>query len=140
VTLRSALGSLDDGDTVGEILADFPSLKPEDIRAVIAFAPASAEGDLPYPSCPPDSIRIKVDENPPLQTSSRLKTLGHDVHATLEEGLSGFADREIWDAAQRKQRSCCQTIIYGFMEGSTKRGCKHKLTRINQSSPSCDWD
>jgi uncharacterized protein (DUF433 family) len=40
------------GDTAQEILSDFPSLKPEDIRAAIAFAAASAEEDLPVPEVP----------------------------------------------------------------------------------------
>jgi hypothetical protein len=41
--------------TVGgatEILADFPSLKAEDVQAAIAFAAASAEEDLPVPAVP----------------------------------------------------------------------------------------
>ena len=51
VTLRTVLASLADGDSVEEILADFPSLKAEDVPA-IAFAPASAEEDLPVPVVP----------------------------------------------------------------------------------------
>jgi uncharacterized protein (DUF433 family) len=38
VTLRTVLASLATGDSAEEILAAFPSLKPEDIRAAIAFA------------------------------------------------------------------------------------------------------
>ncbi len=52
VTLRTVLASLAAGDSVQEILADFPSLKPEDIQAAIAFAAASAEEDLPIPAIP----------------------------------------------------------------------------------------
>ena len=52
VTLRTLLASLADGDSVEEILKDFPSLTPEDMRAVIAFAAASAEEDLPVPAIP----------------------------------------------------------------------------------------
>jgi uncharacterized protein (DUF433 family) len=52
VTLRTVLASLATGDSAEEILADFPSLKPEDIRAAIAFAAASAEEDLPVPAIP----------------------------------------------------------------------------------------
>ena len=52
VTLRTMVASLADGDSVEEIIADFPSLKPEDIQAAIAFAPASAEEDLPVPEVP----------------------------------------------------------------------------------------
>lgn len=52
VTLRTILASLAAGDTAKEILSDFPSLKPEDIQAAIAFAAASAEEDLPTPAVP----------------------------------------------------------------------------------------
>jgi len=52
VTLRTILASLAEGDSVEEILKDFPSLKPEDIQAAIAFAAASAEEDLPVPEVP----------------------------------------------------------------------------------------
>jgi uncharacterized protein (DUF433 family) len=52
VTLRTVLASLAQGDSVEEILKDFPSLKPEDVRAVIAFAAASVEEDLPLPAVP----------------------------------------------------------------------------------------
>ncbi len=40
VALRTVLASLAAGDSADEILADFPSLKPEDVRAAIAFAAA----------------------------------------------------------------------------------------------------
>lgn len=52
VTLRTVLASLADGDNPDQILAAFPSLKPEDIQAAIAFAAASAEEDLPLPAAP----------------------------------------------------------------------------------------
>jgi len=52
VTLRTVLASLAEGDRPETILADFPSLKMEDIQAAIAFAAASAEEDLPVPAAP----------------------------------------------------------------------------------------
>ena len=52
VTLRTVLASLADGDSVEVILREFPSRKPEDVRAAIAFAAASAEEDLPVPAIP----------------------------------------------------------------------------------------
>jgi uncharacterized protein (DUF433 family) len=52
VTLRTVLASLAEGATVDEILADFPSVSAEDVQAVIAFAAASAEEDLPIPPMP----------------------------------------------------------------------------------------
>lgn len=52
VTLRTVLASLAAGDSAEEILADFPSLKANDVQAAIAFAAASAEEDLPVPPLP----------------------------------------------------------------------------------------
>jgi uncharacterized protein (DUF433 family) len=52
VTIRTILASLAEGDSQQEILKDFPSLTDEDIRAVIAFAAAAAEDDLPIPAVP----------------------------------------------------------------------------------------
>jgi len=52
VTVRTVLASLAEGATIEEILADFPTLKENDVRAVIAFAAASAEEDLPVPTVP----------------------------------------------------------------------------------------
>jgi uncharacterized protein (DUF433 family) len=45
--LRTVLASLAESATIAEILEDFPTLTEEDVRAVIAFAAASAEEDLP---------------------------------------------------------------------------------------------
>lgn len=52
VTLRTLLASLAEGDAVEEILKDFPTLTEADMRAVIAFAAASAEEDLPVAEPP----------------------------------------------------------------------------------------
>lgn len=52
VPLRTVLASLAEGDAPEDILKDFPTLTAQDIRAVIAFAAASAEEDLPLPSLP----------------------------------------------------------------------------------------
>jgi uncharacterized protein (DUF433 family) len=52
VTLRTILATLAEGASVQEILADFPTLTEEAIRAVIAFAAVSAEEDLPLQPIP----------------------------------------------------------------------------------------
>jgi uncharacterized protein (DUF433 family) len=52
VTLRTVLASLAEGASVAEILAEFPTLTEDDVRAAIAFAAASAEEDLPVPGIP----------------------------------------------------------------------------------------
>jgi len=52
VPLRTVLASLAEGASVEEIVADFPTVTVEQVRAVIAFAAASAEEDLPVPGTP----------------------------------------------------------------------------------------
>ena len=52
VTVRTVLASLAEGMTPDEILADFPTVTAEALRAVIAFAAASAEEDLPLSAAP----------------------------------------------------------------------------------------
>lgn len=52
VTMRTILASLAEGATPDEILADFPTLKFDQLRAVIAFAAASAQEDLPLSEVP----------------------------------------------------------------------------------------
>ena len=50
VPLKTILASLAEGASIEEILADFPTVTAENLRAVIAFAAASAEEDMPYSS------------------------------------------------------------------------------------------
>ena len=52
VILRTVLAALAEGDSPEEILTEYPTLRPEDIRAAIAFAATSAEEDLPVPEVP----------------------------------------------------------------------------------------
>ena len=52
VTIRTVLASLAEGLGVEEIVAEFPTLNEEAVRAVIAFAAVSAEEDLPLPATP----------------------------------------------------------------------------------------
>lgn len=52
VTLRTVLASLAEGATFETILADFPTLTEQHVRAAIAFAAAAAEEDLPAPGVP----------------------------------------------------------------------------------------
>ncbi len=52
VTLRTLLASLAEGASTEEIRADFPTVSAEGLRAVVAFAAASAEEDLPVTPAP----------------------------------------------------------------------------------------
>jgi len=52
VTLRTVLASLAAGDSIEQVLQDYPTLTKEDVQAAIAFAAASAQEDLPVPATP----------------------------------------------------------------------------------------
>jgi len=52
VTVKTILASLAEGARIEEIIRDFPTITDEAVRAVIAFAAASAEEDLPVMPAP----------------------------------------------------------------------------------------
>ena len=52
VPLRTILASLAEGDGIADILRDFPTLMEAQVRAVIAFAAAAAQEDMPTPGVP----------------------------------------------------------------------------------------
>lgn len=52
MTVRTILASLAEGSSVDQILADFPTVSREAVEAMIAFAAASAEEDIPVPAVP----------------------------------------------------------------------------------------
>jgi len=52
VSVRTLLASLGEGATTEEVRADFPTVSADALRAVIAFASASAADDLPIPAVP----------------------------------------------------------------------------------------
>jgi uncharacterized protein (DUF433 family) len=58
VLVRVILGYLAHGEPVDVILRAFPSLTEDDVRAVIAFAAASASEDLPAPSPAPLDSKV----------------------------------------------------------------------------------
>jgi uncharacterized protein (DUF433 family) len=52
VTVRTILASLAEGASVEQIVTDFPTVSRDAVQAIIAFAAASAEEDLPVPPVP----------------------------------------------------------------------------------------
>jgi predicted nuclease of predicted toxin-antitoxin system len=81
-------------------------------------------------------MKAKLDENLPLQIASRLRMLGHDVHTTQDEGLSGSSDLDLWSAAQREG----PTLITQDLDFSDRRrfvpGTHHGIVLIRLRSPS----
>jgi hypothetical protein len=49
-------------------------------------------------------MRIKLDENLPLELIAELAAMGHDVEHVHGEQLSGRPDPDVWQAAQTEQR------------------------------------
>jgi uncharacterized protein (DUF433 family) len=75
VLVRTVLGYLAHGAQASEIVAEFPTITDEDVRAVIAFAAASVSEDLPPPSPitrHQGSVKLKLDENLPRSAKARL--------------------------------------------------------------------
>lgn len=88
VTLHAVLASLAEGATVQEILADFPNLTDEDVRAVIAFAAVAAEEELPVPAA-----GKLVEQALALPERDRL-----EVASELLASVDGPVDED-WDEA-----------------------------------------
>ena len=81
-------------------------------------------------------MKIKLDENLPLQLAARLQNLGHDVHTTKQEGLSGCADPELWRVAQREGRFLI-TQDLDFSDARTfAPGTHHGIVLVRLHSPS----
>ena len=76
VTLRTLLASLADGDGEAEILEDYPAVTREDLKAVIAFAAASAEEDLPLPEVPRFDDADSAGREPAAATDRRASRPG----------------------------------------------------------------
>ncbi len=49
-------------------------------------------------------MKFKLDENIPARIARVLSALGHDVHTTDEEGLTGAVDPEVWRAVRGEAR------------------------------------
>jgi len=60
-------------------------------------------------------MRFKVDEDLPLEVSSRLLAAGYDVSTVRDENMLGASDAEVWEAAQSEAR-CIVTADKGFAD------------------------
>lgn len=81
-------------------------------------------------------MKIKLDENLPLQIKAGLGAFGHDVHTTNEENLTGSKDSQIWAVAQNEQR----LLITQDLDFSDVRqfipGTHHGILLVRLSFPS----
>ena len=49
-------------------------------------------------------MKIKLDENLPVELALELSRLGYDADTVLKEGLAGEDDQQIWQACQQANR------------------------------------
>jgi hypothetical protein len=49
-------------------------------------------------------LKVKTDEDLPPAVTARLKELGHDAAAVLEQGMGGWKDPALWTAVQKEGR------------------------------------
>lgn len=81
-------------------------------------------------------MKIKFDENLPLQLAARLQSLRHDVHTAKQEGRSGCSDLELWRATQREGRFLI-TQDLDFSDARTfVPGSHHGIVLVRLHSPS----
>lgn len=49
-------------------------------------------------------MKIKLDENIPIEVVNLLESYGHDVDTVFDEGLQGASDPNVWEAANKDGR------------------------------------
>jgi len=49
-------------------------------------------------------MRIKIDENMPLDVIDVLENAGHDAHSVYSEGIEGCSDRQLIAKCKKEQR------------------------------------
>lgn len=81
-------------------------------------------------------MRIKLDENLPVQIAISLTLLGHETHTVIEEDLGGSKDEQIWRVVQKEKRFL---ITQDLDFSDTRRfapGTHHGILLIRLHSPS----
>ena len=74
-------------------------------------------------------MRIKLDENLPIELVAQLGAQGHDVEDVYGEQLSGQPDPEVWRAAQNEKRLLItQDIGFGDARMFTPRPTRRVRT------------
>jgi predicted nuclease of predicted toxin-antitoxin system len=81
-------------------------------------------------------MKIKLDENLPVQISLNLRALGHDVHTIPEERLSGSDDDRVWAAAQREGRFLVTQDLDFSDERKFAPGTRYGIAVIRLRQPS----
>jgi predicted nuclease of predicted toxin-antitoxin system len=82
------------------------------------------------------SFQRAPHQNLPLQIASGLRNLGHDIHTTQDEKLSGCNDPDLWRAAQQEGRLLITQDLDFSDESRFAPGTHHGIVLIRLRSPS----
>ena len=81
-------------------------------------------------------MRLKLDENLPVELAWELARLGHDVDTVSQESLTGEADETVWAATQAVKR-CLITQDLDFSDiRKFAPGMHHGIILVRLSDPS----
>lgn len=80
-------------------------------------------------------MRIKLDENMPVELVRILNGLHHQVETVPEEGLAGHDDEEIWAAAQQEERFLITQDLDFSDVRRYRPGSHHGLMLVRLRSP-----
>ncbi len=107
ILVHQIVRMLANGDTVEDLLAEYPSLTRADIMACLDYAAELAEEQVtPIEAASLLRMKILVDENIPSITAARSRELGHDVKDIRGTADEGLADASLWDVAVRANAAC----------------------------------
>lgn len=79
-------------------------------------------------------MRVKLDENLPVDLVAELARLGHDADTAPREGLAGKPDAAVWAASQTAQRLLV-TQDLDFSQSATLEPANSALPRAVSTAP-----
>lgn len=80
-------------------------------------------------------MRIKLDENIPVEVAITLRQLGHDVDTIPEEYLAGAPDEAVWQATQDENRFLITQDLDFSNVHQFKPGTHHGILLLRLNAP-----
>ncbi len=103
VTVSVILDNLAEDLDINEIVRSYPSVKRDDVQAVIRYAAELARERI-IPFAPGSGVmRFKIHDNLPVEVALRLRTTGHNATTVKEQDMVGDPDTMLSEACRREQ-------------------------------------
>lgn len=99
ISVQDVLEYLASGMSTAQILADFPDLEADDIRAALAFAADRERRFVSAPAKEAPALRLIIDHNLSPRLATALRDVFDEVVHVRDVGLSRGTDREVWTYA-----------------------------------------